>query len=277
MNPSNGLRGYTVGLLLIICAAVLSSCSEDGSDGISGPSGEYWARLYDWSDPATWPDPAGWPDNKLRSFAYSRHWGHPDFYQEDSSRGSVYYENTISTGIEHDQWIELCTSDRDSAFAWSETSAGNSAYYRELESELETDKYFEFRRVYAAHPSDVILSRVHKFGYLNRSMFDHLDPTAVIGVFNVRPISPPAARELIEYMWVNGMIIDFGRPITRDVVETETSIVEEIYYSYTVGGDWGTCDTIHLERARVQVNKATGEITYDADAVRAVSGVCYDP
>jgi len=239
-------------------------------------AGHGWARLYDWSDLATWTDPSLWSDNKLRSFAYSGSRGHPEFYREDASRGHPYYENTISVRTETDKWIELSTGTRDSALAWSEASATSSAYYRDLVSESETEKYYEFRRVYSAHPRDVILSRVHKSSYLDRSMFDRFHPSPVLGVFRPRPIDEANARELIEYMWANSRLVEFGRPLSRGLVESETGFAEEITYSYTVGGDWGVCDSIVLGRAIVTVDKSTGMITREVEVLREVKGVCHE-
>lgn len=271
------MRGPSVTRVLLLSVFVFFvGCSDDGGDGIVGQGPEYWASLYEWSDLATWTDPSLWCDNKLRSFAYSGSLGHPDFYQEDYSLGSPYYENTISTRMEADKWIELSTSTRDSALAWSETSATSSAYYRDLVSESETEKYFEFQRVYAENPRDVILSRVHKSSYLNRSMYDRLHPSPVLGVYRVRPIEESGARELIEYMWANSRIVDFGRPLSRSLEESETSFAETIYFSYTIRGDWGTCDSIVLGRALVRIDKTTGEVTSEVEELREVNGVCYE-
>lgn len=277
MKPPTKRRGSLVRLLpLLLLCALAPGCADDDRDGIVGPGPGHWARLYDWTEPETWTDPARWPDDKLRSFAYSTSAGHPDFYREDPDRGSPYYENTISTRREADKWIELATDNRDSALAWSERSARTGAYYRDLVAETETEKYYEFRRVYAANPRDVILSRVHKSGYLDRSMFDRLHPSPVLGVYGPRPIDAARARELIEYMWVNSRIVDFGRPLSRELTESATGFAEEIYYSYTIGGDWGLCDTIVLGRAVVSVDRTGGEITAEVEELREVTGVCYE-
>jgi len=262
--------------VLLTALANISACSQDGRSGIVGPNDEYWADLYDWSDPGIWTDPSQWSDNKLRSFAYSGVRAIPGFYQEDYSRGSPYYENTISTRMESGKWIELSTSTRDSAFALSETSSITSAYYRDIESESETEKFFEFRRVYSENPRDVILSRVHKRSYLDRSMHDRLHPSPVLGVYKERPITEIGAQELIEYMWVNSRIISYGRPLSRGLEETKSSFVEEIYYSYSVGGDWGICDMVVLGRALVRVDKVTGEVTSEVEELREIDGVCYE-
>lgn len=88
-----------------------------------------------------------------------------DFTYEKYSEGSLYYENTVSTRTNEAVSIELHTNDKAQARAWSETSSKRSSYYRDLVSERETEKYFEFKRVYARYPTDVLLSRVHKSSY----------------------------------------------------------------------------------------------------------------
>lgn len=276
MPESRIWRHIQIGTAAVLSLFLLASCSGDDSDGYGGPSPRYWAALYDWTDAATWTDPATWSDDKIRSFAYSGEKSHPDFYREDYSLGAPYYENTLSAGLLQDQRRDLCTDDRDSAYAWSEFSSVNSAYYRDLVSERETEKFFEFRRVYSRHPSDVILSRVHKRSYLNRDMFDCLRPTEVLGVFRARPMTAASARELIEYMWANGMIVDYGRPLSSDLRETEVDFVIEIYYTAFVTGDWGLCDTIHFCRALVRVAKASGAVSREYAEMRTLDGVCHD-
>ena len=269
-------RRSNFSLIVVLATILLASCSGDENGGIVGPPPEYWAGLYDWSDSATWTDPATWPDNKLLSFVYSGQSGPPGFYREDYGRGSPYYENTVSVRKQSGQWIDMCTTDRDSAYAWSEASAVNGAYYRELDSELETEKYFEFRRVYNVNPVDVILSRVHKCSYLDRSMFDRLNPSEVLGVFGVRSMTAELVCELVEYMWTNSMISEFGRPLSSDTNETQTSYVQTIYFVHLVGGDFGTCDSVHFQVALVEVDKATGAVTFESTELREFAGVCYE-
>ena len=107
-------------------------------------------------------------------------------------------------------------------------------------------------------------------------MYDRLHPSPVLGIFELRPIDESHARELIEYMWVNSRIVDFGRPLSRRLVESESGFAEDIYFCYTIGGDWGMCDTIVLGRAIVSVDKTTGEVTCEEQKLREVNGVCYE-
>jgi len=263
-------------LLFVFLVANGAGCSDENSDGIVGPNSTYYADLYDWSDITEWTDPDSWPDDKLRSFSYSGEYAHPEFYSEDLNGGFRYYENTISVRTESDRWIELSTDIRDSAYTWSEASSNSSAYYRTLESERETAKFFEFRRVYLEHPTDIMLSRIHKSSYLDRSMFDRIHPSDVVGVYKVRPILGPEVQELIEYMWKTCRLVQSGRPLTRNFSENDSSFEEEIYFIRTIGGDWGICDTVILGRSVVSVDKTSGEVSRFVEELREIDGVCYE-
>lgn len=95
--------------------------------------------------------------------AYSKTYMYPaGFNFQQNFDGSLYYENTISIRASQTSLVELDTNDKQQAKDWSETSSSTSAYYRELVAERETEKYFEFKRVYSVNAKDVILSRVIK-------------------------------------------------------------------------------------------------------------------
>ena len=68
-------------------------------------------------------------------------------------------------------------------------------------SESQTEKYFQFRRVYQQDTNDVVLDRVHKLSYVDRSMFDWFNPTRFIARLNVSPIDTLVAQNLVEYLW----------------------------------------------------------------------------
>jgi hypothetical protein len=52
-----------------------------------------------------------------------------------------------------------------------------------MKGESENEKYFQFERIWFEHPSNKILSRVHKCRYLDRSVFDRFK--TVTGVFMI--------------------------------------------------------------------------------------------
>jgi len=162
------------------------------------------------------------------------------------------------------------------ALAWSESSSVNSAYYRTLASETETEKYYEFRRVREGQPTDVLLSRVHKCGYLDRSMYDSYHPASVLGVYGPRPVTGEAASELVEYMWANGAFEQFWDVFNSETTDCGDSFCQIILYATMTTGDWGTCDEILLREATVRVHKESGEITCESRELRSIRGRCYD-
>lgn len=263
--------------IMIFCSVFLiSSCTGDDQDSFIGP--DDWANMYDWSDPDTWLEPYNWSDKKVISFAYTDYRVPPEFYTEDRDGGSPYYENTISIRrpICPDEgcWFELCSDDRDMAYAWSESTAVNGSYYRDYESELETEKYFEFRRVYELNPRDVLLSRVHKCSYLDRTMYDRLHPTPVLGLFVPKPITIESSRELVEYMWVNDMLPGHGRVISCSSSEKSESFSHLLLYVSIVYGDFGICDRITLIEMVVDVATGSGSITWNSQVLREMNGIC---
>ena len=223
-------------------------------------------------------DPYTWSDRQIREIMYSPYWYPVGFYQEDPRRGYPYYVNTVSINSSDCQsgtcWIELCTDDRAQALAWSESSAVHSSYYRVLESDRETEKYFEFRRVNPDRPSDVILDRVHKCRYLDRSMYDGLHPSSVLAVFVPRPITAEGVREVVEYLWANDKLVPVSKVLASRTTECAEAFCQTILYAILIEGDWGLCDEIRLREAVVRVNKETGEITSDTRGLRIIQGTC---
>ncbi len=215
-----------------------------------------------------------WLDEELREIAYSDH-KYPDgFYQEELEGGNLYYENTVSINEGEPIWIELDTMDYAQALEWSELSSAHSAYYRDLVDERETEKYFEFRRIYSLNPTDIILSRVHKTDYLDKSMYDHFSPdNPILGIFNKRPVDTASVRELIEYMWFALNYNFLGSKVLEsysvDCEEEAKHILVVLSIAY---GDWGIYDQITLGRLTYTVNKTTGEIIRDSEVLKTILG-----
>jgi hypothetical protein len=216
-------------------------------------------------------------ENILRA-VYSNYKFPQGFYKEDLKSGSPYYENTVSIRSLNDrspQWFELSTNDRDQAFAWSESSSVYSAYYRKVESEREDEKYFEFRRVWQEHPSDILLSRVHKASYLDRSMYDRFNPGDTLAIFRKSDVDTSSVKELIEYLWFIGYN-DMGgaKALCSRVVDLDSSVQYILYYTMVSYGDWGLCDKISVIRSVYSVIKQTGIITESKSVFRSITGKC---
>jgi len=222
---------------------------------------------------------AEFTDQGILNAVYSNYKYPEDFYQEDLKGASLYYENTISVRppVEREhKWIELCTDNKSQALEWSESSSKNSACYRDLIDERETEKYFEGRRGYSEKPSDIILSRVHKCSYLDRSKYDKFERGTTLGRFNQRPVTIENVKELIEYLWfIENYNIDGQKVLSSFTEDQGDSVKHTIYETHVVYGDWGVCDQITLIKSEYIVDKNSGEITISQENVKTVKGKCH--
>jgi hypothetical protein len=214
-------------------------------------------------------------ENVLRA-VYSSYKYSEGFYHEDFQGSNPYYENTISIHASNERpsyWFELSTNDRSQAFAWSESSSVYSSYYRKLESERQTEKYFEFRRVWQEHPSDVILSRVHKATYLDRSMYDRFNPGDTIAVFQKSPIDTAGFKELVEYLWsADNFNIGGAKALCSYVLDHGTAVEYLLFHTMVSFGDWGLSDQISVMRSTYLVSKQTGVVTCRKQIIRFITG-----
>jgi hypothetical protein len=196
------------------------------------------------------------------------------FYNEDLGDASIYYENTLSIlplGQRIPSAFELSTDNRDQAFAWSESSAVNSSDYRMLQSERETERFFEFRRVNQNNPKDIILSRVHKSSYIDRSMYDKFNPSPIVAQLNARPIDTETVRTLVEFFWFIDNYELYGAKVLQEVTsQSPDSILCALYHIQVVFGDWGISDRIYLYRSLYSVSTQSGIVSHSETTVRDV-------
>jgi len=259
-------RGRATRVLLVFLIMV---CTGPACDrGPVGPDPD--------PDPPPLDDPTKPSDEYLIWFAYHGDRFPDGFYHEEVGEGAPYYLNTVSvapTGAREPVWIELCTDDLEQAKEWSELSSRYSAYYRDLVSQRETEKYFEFKRVYSVRPTDILLSRAHKCSYYDASSRDlFLDPPT-LGTLNKRPLVPSVARELIEYLWFFQREGPGEKVLHSATTEAAGLYRHAIYSVRIVYGDWGMYDQISLRRFTYTVHATTGEVLRTArETLRTVQG-----
>jgi hypothetical protein len=206
--------------------------------------------------------------------AYSKTYMFPyNFNYEENLDGSLYYENTVSIRTSQNTWIELYTNDKQQAKEWSEISSTTSAYYRDLVSERETEKYFEFKRVYSVNQSDIILSRVHKSSYFVPS-FDKFKPTKTIGTLKVNPINKETTKDFIEYMWTSYLIGYTDKVLEYSLIEYSDNVRYNLKSVNIIYGDWGMCDVIEVKDFDFFIDKQSGEVTFDSNKIKEIKGVC---
>ncbi len=206
-------------------------------------------------------------DKELMDFAYNGLQFPKGFYMEDLQGGNIYYENTISIkplGQRNSGWSQLSASEIDTARKYSELSSMYSAYYRQLLSEKETDKYYGFRRVYSDNPKDILLSRVHKRSYLDRSMYDFFKKEGILGVFKKNYFVAADVKELIEYLWFVGYTPLGGKVFKSFMEENNSEYIYRIYEVRLGHGDFGIPDLIQYIDNKFIVNKNNGGISLES-------------
>ena len=218
----------------------------------------------------------GKDNDEILEIAYSTYKMPDDFYREDLDGGSIYYNNTLSIlplGQRTSNSYQLCTDDKDIARDWSEATSQNSAYYRELVDETETEKYFQFKRVWDENPTDIILSRVHKKSYLDRSMYDFFNPGDIIGQYNKKPYKIEAVQELVEYLWFTENYNISGRKVLESSISLDQShFICKLKEIKIAGGDWGIRDQIILFETYYFINRTDGKITISQSDLKTIEG-----
>ena len=215
-------------------------------------------------------------DEKLLEIVYSDYKYPEGFYTENLDSASIYYVNTISIKPLNEREpssIELSTNDRDTAYFWSELSCLNSSYYRIFISEKETDKYFEFRRVYEDNPKDIVLFRAHKTMFLDRSMYDYFNPGQILGKYNASLFEFGEVKELVEYLiFVKTYNNCSYKVLDSNCIEEPSRFIHTITEIITNYGGWGLRDEINVWEKQYFVDKSSGYITVKKELVKTILG-----
>jgi hypothetical protein len=215
-------------------------------------------------------------DEELLNITYAKYKLPDGFYNEQLLGGNIYYENTVSIKPANQRdgtWTELSTDNKDIARQWSDSSASYSSYYRDIVSEKETEKYYEFRRVYSINPSDVLLSRIHKYTYIDRSMFDYNKPGSIIGIFRKANFNAADVKELIEYLWFVRHYNNGSSKVYSSMTKDQpTEFVHSIYEIWIAYGDWGMRDVIRYIKHTYRINKGDGTISQEEKIIKEIRG-----
>jgi len=213
-------------------------------------------------------------DEEIKEKAYSKTYFYPEgFEYQTNPDGSIYYENSVSIGTSQTEWIELHTNFKDVAKSWSEISAKNSSYYRELTEERETEKYFEFKRVYIERPTDVLLSRVHKSSYYIPK-FDKFRQSGILGTFTQRPVTAESVKTLIEHIWSSGVITMPEKVLQTNVIKVGNQFQYNMKSAQVSYGDWDICDRIYVNNVDFFVDEKSGEVTYQTKKIKEIEIQC---
>jgi hypothetical protein len=264
---SKGLAMYRTRLIIVAAVVALSSCEDIGPVAPVDPNVSAFTASFD-SIQIT--------DAEVLRITYSSYKKPATFYSEDLPRDFLYYENTVSIGINGPgevPWIELSTNSHAQAIEWFTEGLGASSWYGPMIGESETERYFEFRCKYQGDSTYLMHDRVHKLSYLDRSMFDALKPTPLIGRFNFRPLDETSVKQLVEYLWfIQTYQIGGRQALAAEPAQTRDTVYCALYELSTSYGDWGLRDQITLRRTVYAVSRATGDIDRRTYTLRGVQG-----
>jgi hypothetical protein len=202
--------------------------------------------------------------NPILVKAYSEDYKYPDgFYYESIDSGSIYYVNTVSTKplVQREHiWIELATNDINEARNWSELSNLYSSQYRNLISERQTEKFFEFKRVSPTNKNDIVFFRAHKKDYFIPRL-DKFKMIDTVGLIPEAVLSTVNKKQLIEYLWSVDAIEHDTKVIESSILDTINGLKHTIKSIQFVGGDFGLTDIIYLYENVFIINNENGIIT----------------
>jgi hypothetical protein len=211
-------------------------------------------------------------DEQILAKAYSPTYMYPPgFNYEKNLEGPTVYENTVSVEKSQATWVELSTTDRQQAKYWSEISSNSDAYYRNVASIIETEKFFEFRRVFSNKPNDIILSRVHKSSYFI-PVYDKFKQLSKVGTMKISPINTITVKDFVEYAWTNNLIGYADKVLDYSITEDSDKIHYNLKSMRITPGDWGLYATIKVTDFDFFVDKKSGEVSFESKLVKEVQG-----
>jgi hypothetical protein len=211
-------------------------------------------------------------DKRILDLAYNKDYVYPDgFYNKD---GFGYYENTVSIKPVSERepvWIELSTNDKNEALLWSNLSNEYSSVDREIISERENEKYFEFKRRNVKNERDIILSRVHKSSYFQPKLDKFLESDTV-GIYRGE-LSETEFDELVEYLWSCGSM---GLGHTK-VIESQSKEYDDYFEQYIqsikiIYGDFNINDYIYVYDNYFKMKKSDRTLIMETHKVKSIEG-----
>lgn len=216
-------------------------------------------------------------EEQILELAYSEDYSYPiGFYHEINDAGSPYYENTVNIRppSERDHiWIELSTNDKTEARLWSDKSNEYSSDNRELISENETNKFFEFKRRNQEFTHDILYSRVHKANYFQPVLNRFSVSDTIIGKYNGE-LSLSSVKELVEYLWCCGtMDVNYSKVLESEIKEFNDHFESYIQSILIVYGDFGLHDEIGIYDNHIILGKADRELLIKTKKTKTITGI----
>jgi len=214
-------------------------------------------------------------DDPILKIAYDNNYQYPaNFYHHTVAEGSIYYLNTLSIQPLSEKGnicVELSTNDMKEASSWSKNSETNSSVHRQLISEKETEKYFEFKLQNQDIKTEILLLRVHKTSYFKplQNIFTQSD---TLGIYN-GTLNADSVEKLVEYHWSNKTYNITGNKVIESHMTENNSYYEQHIKSILICfGDYGVFDEIGVYDNYFRLMKSTRILTQQSTKINTIKG-----
>lgn len=157
---------------------------------------------------------------------------------------------------------ELCTSDWNEAFDWSEIVAASQAVPTDLTATESKEQYFEFVRTARASALSTEQIRVYRCEFLDRDGADLSRLTGAAGHINKRPLTEADVRWTLEYLWHFSAYDNVDNAVLKSAATgTSASPAHELTLAkLTRGGGAGGCDRIRVFVWSYRADPVSGEL-----------------
>lgn len=251
-------------LVIIFIAILLGSCEKEDSE----------VAFDNWYQPGFSSSQTEFTSQEIWNAAYSNYRYPSGFNVENIDGTSLFYENTqsINDATQTESVYEVCTDNKEKAIEWATKSTSTQYIDFIVEETIETDKYFQIKKVNKNSGADIILSRVHKCSYFSRLAFDNSNSQIQqIGIFNDRPFNLEKIKSFAEYLW----FIDNSE--NKKVLSTFTNEESSMYIHYIfeltiVIASEGKYDTLIVDEVKYKIDNQSGVVERERTEVYRIDG-----
>jgi hypothetical protein len=175
-------------------------------------------------------------------------------------------------------FTEPATDNYDTALVWVNIRLGElSLDSTNLIDGQSNEKYFEFYWPHPALTGPTYVFRVHKSSYFEGVKFGSQDENfrqiLELGAVNYRPINLQFVKDFFDRLWFYKHYNFAGAVVLkRTVSESLINYRYSIYFTHTIGGDFGQFDKIRLFKGEFELNKSDGTSQIKYTLVKEILG-----
>jgi hypothetical protein len=192
------------------------------------------------------------------------------FYAETLRPGATYLtlthlKNSDVADLAADAPVhELCSDDLAEALSWTAAAAARAPTVTDLVETGGDQRLFEFVRATREAGPRLVVHRVFKCAYLDRTGVDLHRATGVAGTLRKRPFDAADLRLLAEYLWTFSQHNNSGSAVlaSRDDPDAPGTLHDAVMARVEAGAA-GACDRIVVLSWRHRADPATGRLSLE--------------